>query len=282
MITTGTQRVRNTSETRKRHFAKLCGRLGNFNKKKLFAVCSEYLRDVECAAFNETQHVNGTCYSDGEFQGLWNYTLFKNKTNITRVSPSEEYYKSVHCPNKPSKDTPWSNFLCHFLWNSKRNAPLTGKSSVDITAVPSSFSNRVLHLSSGIDDMGLPHWDLVLSLLGAWTIAFFCMIKGIKSSGKVQTTRKLLRMVWQILPVYILFGGGQSAQIVGWQASPLFCSLLDPTEREEMRCERPANLICRWCTSQHCFRTLCWWFCCSAVLHWMALPTASSSTSRLR
>ena len=33
--------------------------------------------------------------------------------------------------------------------------------------------------------MGFPHWDLVLSLLGAWTIAFFCMIKGIKSSGKV-------------------------------------------------------------------------------------------------
>ena len=47
------------------------------------------------------------------------------------------------------------------------------------------YSHRVLHLSSGIHDMGYPHWDLVLSLLGAWTIAFFCMIKGIKSSGKV-------------------------------------------------------------------------------------------------
>ncbi len=47
------------------------------------------------------------------------------------------------------------------------------------------FSHRVLRLSSGIEDMGPAHWDLSLSLLAAWIIAFFCMVKGIKSSGKV-------------------------------------------------------------------------------------------------
>ncbi len=47
------------------------------------------------------------------------------------------------------------------------------------------FSHRVLRLSSGIEDMGPAHWDLSLSLLAAWVIAFFCMVKGIKSSGKV-------------------------------------------------------------------------------------------------
>ena len=44
-----------------------------------------------------------------------------------------------------------------------------------------------MRLSSGIHDMGPVEWDLALSLLGAWVIAFLCMIKGIKSSGKVKT-----------------------------------------------------------------------------------------------
>ncbi len=58
-------------------------------------MCSERLPDVTCTLSNLTRHANGTCYarSTGEFQGLWNYTLFNNKTNISRISASEEYYK---------------------------------------------------------------------------------------------------------------------------------------------------------------------------------------------
>jgi SNF family Na+-dependent transporter len=32
---------------------------------------------------------------------------------------------------------------------------------------------------------GYPRWELVLCLLLAWVIAFFCVIKGIQSAGKV-------------------------------------------------------------------------------------------------
>eukprot|EP00066_Takifugu_rubripes_P022393 XP_011611659.1 PREDICTED: sodium- and chloride-dependent GABA transporter 2-like [Takifugu rubripes] len=44
--------------------------------------------------------------------------------------------------------------------------------------------NRVLRLS---DDMSLSvvHWDLALCLLLAWVICYFCIWKGIKSTGKV-------------------------------------------------------------------------------------------------
>ena len=48
------------------------------------------------------------------------------------------------------------------------------------------FSLRVLGLSSGIDDIGSPRWDLVLSLLLAWVISYLCMVKGIKTTGKVR------------------------------------------------------------------------------------------------
>ncbi|XP_071392467.1 sodium- and chloride-dependent betaine transporter-like isoform X2 [Centroberyx affinis] len=44
--------------------------------------------------------------------------------------------------------------------------------------------NRVLRMS---DDMSLGkvHWDLALCLLAAWVICYFCIWKGIKSTGKV-------------------------------------------------------------------------------------------------
>ena len=45
---------------------------------------------------------------------------------------------------------------------------------------------RMLNISpDGMSDMGAVQWELALCLLGAWIITFFCMIKGIKSTGRV-------------------------------------------------------------------------------------------------
>ena len=42
-----------------------------------------------------------------------------------------------------------------------------------------------LHNSSGIDDLGAPRWQLVLCLLAVFTILYFSLWKGVKTSGKV-------------------------------------------------------------------------------------------------
>uniref|UniRef100_A0A914W3A0 Transporter n=2 Tax=Plectus sambesii TaxID=2011161 RepID=A0A914W3A0_9BILA len=47
------------------------------------------------------------------------------------------------------------------------------------------FHNHVLKLSDGVEDVGTIHWHLALYLLAAWAIVFFCLFKGIKTSGKV-------------------------------------------------------------------------------------------------
>lgn len=44
---------------------------------------------------------------------------------------------------------------------------------------------NVLSISSGIEDIGPLKWDLALCLLAVWVICFFCIWKGVKSTGKV-------------------------------------------------------------------------------------------------
>ncbi|CAB1347387.1 unnamed protein product, partial [Coregonus sp. 'balchen'] len=45
--------------------------------------------------------------------------------------------------------------------------------------------NTTLRLSSGIDHMGSLNWDLALCLAIAWVMCYFCIWKGVKSTGKV-------------------------------------------------------------------------------------------------
>lgn len=40
--------------------------------------------------------------------------------------------------------------------------------------------------SSGLEDPGPVQWPLALCLLAAWILVFLCMLKGIRSSGKVR------------------------------------------------------------------------------------------------
>lgn len=50
-----------------------------------------------------------------------------------------------------------------------------------------SHSRYVLHIqgSQGIGSPGEIRWNLCLCLLLAWVIVFLCILKGVKSSGKV-------------------------------------------------------------------------------------------------
>lgn len=47
------------------------------------------------------------------------------------------------------------------------------------------FSNFVLEISDGFHDMGEIRWQLALCLLAAWILVGICLIRGIKSQGKV-------------------------------------------------------------------------------------------------
>lgn len=47
-------------------------------------------------------------------------------------------------------------------------------------------------ITSGIHDLGALRWELALCLLLAWVICYFCIWKGVKTTGKVRWSGSLV------------------------------------------------------------------------------------------
>ncbi|XP_072204217.1 sodium-dependent proline transporter isoform X3 [Excalfactoria chinensis] len=92
-------------------------------------------------------------------------------------------------------DLPWQH--CGNWWNTDlcldhrviKAGNTTLPVNISNTVSPSEeyWSRYVLHIqgSSGIGDPGRIRWNLCLCLLLSWTIVYLCILKGVKSSGKV-------------------------------------------------------------------------------------------------
>ncbi|XP_022044920.1 sodium- and chloride-dependent GABA transporter 2-like isoform X1 [Acanthochromis polyacanthus] len=89
-----------------------------------------------------------------------------------------------------SGELPWST--CNNTWNTDEcvvinnyNATANWTSPVNATSSVIEFwQRRVLHISSGIETLGKVQWDLSLCLLLSWVICYFCVWKGVRSTGK--------------------------------------------------------------------------------------------------
>ncbi|XP_048462621.1 sodium- and chloride-dependent taurine transporter-like [Rhincodon typus] len=90
-------------------------------------------------------------------------------------------------------ELPWAT--CGHTWNTKnciedrlrKNISLCVTcNGTNLTSPVTEFWERnVLGLSSGIDQVGSLKWELALCLMAAWIICFFCIWKGVRSTGKV-------------------------------------------------------------------------------------------------
>ncbi|KAM6096666.1 sodium- and chloride-dependent GABA transporter 2 isoform 3-T3 [Chlamydotis macqueenii] len=67
----------------------------------------------------------------------------------------------------------------------KANSTLNVTSENATSPVIEFWERRVLKISDGIQHLGSLRWELVLCLLLAWIICYFCIWKGVKSTGKV-------------------------------------------------------------------------------------------------
>ncbi|KAF7221954.1 transcript variant X3 [Nothobranchius furzeri] len=90
-----------------------------------------------------------------------------------------------------SAHLPWTS--CDNTWNTENCLELQFFISPNITAnltnttsaATEFWEQRVLQMSSGIEELGSLSWELALCLLASWMFCFFSISKGIRSSGKV-------------------------------------------------------------------------------------------------
>ncbi|XP_046715438.1 solute carrier family 6 member 22, tandem duplicate 1 [Silurus meridionalis] len=83
---------------------------------------------------------------------------------------------------------PWAT--CSNSWNTET---CTEFDKMDNSSIPENatspvtefWERRVLNLTGSVYDLGSVRWELALCLLLAWIICYFCVWKGVKSTGKV-------------------------------------------------------------------------------------------------
>ncbi|CAG0880902.1 unnamed protein product [Darwinula stevensoni] len=88
--------------------------------------------------------------------------------------------------NSFRSELPWSD--CSNLWNSRLcslNGTLNVSNSVERTPTEDFYYERMLQISTGIEEPGTLRWELVLSLFVAWVLVYFSLWKSVRSSGKV-------------------------------------------------------------------------------------------------
>uniref|UniRef100_A0A8P0SY15 Transporter n=2 Tax=Canis lupus TaxID=9612 RepID=A0A8P0SY15_CANLF len=93
-----------------------------------------------------------------------------------------------------TSELPWTT--CTNTWNTEHcmdflnhSGARTATSSENFTSPVMEFwERRVLGITSGIHDLGALRWELALCLLLAWLICYFCIWKGVKTTGKGTAT----------------------------------------------------------------------------------------------
>uniref|UniRef100_A0AAV2M7J8 Transporter n=1 Tax=Knipowitschia caucasica TaxID=637954 RepID=A0AAV2M7J8_KNICA len=85
-----------------------------------------------------------------------------------------------------SGELPWA--VCNNTWNSNLCVVLndynTTRNRTSSSSVIEFWRKRVLNISYGIEEMGNIQWELCLCMLLSWTICYFCVWKGVRSTGK--------------------------------------------------------------------------------------------------
>ncbi|XP_020564128.1 sodium- and chloride-dependent GABA transporter 2 [Oryzias latipes] len=88
-----------------------------------------------------------------------------------------------------SSQLPWAN--CNNDWNtddcvdfSTNNNSWINKTN-PTSAATQFWERRVLAISGGIEEVGSIRWEVMLCLIAMWIICYFCIWKGVKSTGKV-------------------------------------------------------------------------------------------------
>uniref|UniRef100_A0AAV2LW35 BAP29/BAP31 transmembrane domain-containing protein n=1 Tax=Knipowitschia caucasica TaxID=637954 RepID=A0AAV2LW35_KNICA len=89
--------------------------------------------------------------------------------------------------NTPSCSEIFQQATCNSSLVNSTLANITGNQSCVLSRSPiiEFWENKVLDISSGLDEPGSIKWELALCLMAVWIMVYFCVWKGVKSTGKI-------------------------------------------------------------------------------------------------
>lgn len=87
-----------------------------------------------------------------------------------------------------NSELPWAS--CRNSWNTETCVEFDGGGSFNETVNATSpvrefWERRILNVTGSVHELGNIRWELALCLLLAWVVCYFCIWKGVKSTGKV-------------------------------------------------------------------------------------------------
>ncbi|XP_036392436.1 sodium- and chloride-dependent GABA transporter 2-like [Megalops cyprinoides] len=90
-----------------------------------------------------------------------------------------------------SAQLPWAS--CTNTWNTDKCVDFTTQNTTSnwsqltnsTSAATEFWERRVLRISRGIEEVGSVQWEVLLCLIVMWVICYFCIWKGVRSTGKV-------------------------------------------------------------------------------------------------
>ncbi|XP_051789452.1 sodium- and chloride-dependent creatine transporter 1 [Erpetoichthys calabaricus] len=83
-----------------------------------------------------------------------------------------EIFRHDECRNGTIGNATFGNMTCEEL--------ATGRSPII-----EFWENKVLNISNGLETPGSINWEVMLCLMATWIIVYFCVWKGVKSTGKI-------------------------------------------------------------------------------------------------
>ncbi|KAL1270275.1 hypothetical protein QQF64_032564, partial [Cirrhinus molitorella] len=83
-----------------------------------------------------------------------------------------EIFRHADCQNGTVGNSTFGNLTCEEL--------AAGRSPII-----EFWERKVLNISDGLDEPGAINWELMLCLMAVWVMVYFCVWKGVKSTGKI-------------------------------------------------------------------------------------------------
>lgn len=139
------------------------------------------------------------------------YYLVNSFYNPLPWSDCTESWNTAHCIESRIKDI--HNATSSVLQNITSNSSSLYNTSLAIetevkknttTAAKEFWQRRVLRISQGFDEAGSVEPHLIIGLLVAWVLVFLCLMKGVKSVGKVVYVTAVLPYI--LLTTFLIRG----------------------------------------------------------------------------